>query len=292
MPVTLDGKLVSNTIKEELKLEVAACVASGKRPPHLVAIIVGNDTASQTYVASKEKNSASVGIRSTIKHLASETTTAQLLELVQELNADNEVDGYIIQLPLPAHMDATAILYAINPDKDVDGFHPSNLGKMVLGDETFLPATPMGIMEMLKRYQIATKGKHAVVLGRSNIVGTPISILLSRNSEPGNCTVTLCHSHTPNIKEICRSADILVAAIGKKHFVTADMVKPGAVVVDVGINRAQGETKIYGDVDFENVAPICSYITPVPGGVGLMTIVSLLQNTLHAYKQNLIKTNT
>ncbi len=279
----LDGKLVAAQIKAELKNEVDLALAAGKRPPHLVAIIVGTNAASQTYVASKARNSEAIGIKSSVIELPEDTSEATLLAQIEQLNNDDSVDGFIVQLPLPKHIDETKIIFAIRPDKDVDGFHPVNIGKMVLGNETaFIPATPMGIMEILKRYPIETKGKNAVVVGRSNIVGTPVAILLSRNTPAGNCTVTLTHSHTKNLKELCLQADILVAAIGKKHFITADMVKPGAVVIDVGINRE--EKKIYGDVDFENVAPKCSYITPVPGGVGLMTIVSLLQNTLKSYQ--------
>ena len=280
----LDGKLLSATIKEEIKLEVESLIAQGKRAPNLVAIIVGNDPASETYVASKARNCEAVGMQSSVIRLNENISEEKLLEQINLLNNDLNVDGFIVQMPLPKHINEQKIIETISPEKDVDGFHPINLGKMMLGQEAFVSATPMGIMEMLKRYNIDTKGKHAVVIGRSNIVGTPISLLLSRNTNPGNCTVTLCHSQTKNLKENCLQADIIVAAIGKKHFVTADMVKDGAVIIDVGINRIAGEKKIYGDVDFDNVAPKSSYITPVPGGVGLMTIVSLMMNTLKSAK--------
>lgn len=280
----LDGKFLSAQIKEEIKLQIDGLKSEGKRVPNLVAVIVGENPASQTYVASKAKNCEAVGMQSSVKTFPESISEAELLNVISELNKDETVDGFIVQLPLPKHISEKNIIEAIAPEKDVDGFHPINLGKLMLGEETFIPATPMGIMEMLKRYQIETKGKHAVVIGRSNIVGTPISLLLSRNTNPGNCTVTLCHSSTKNLKEICQSADIIVAAIGKKNFVTADMVKDGAVIIDVGINREPGEKKIYGDVDFENVAPKCSYITPVPGGVGLMTIAALMMNTMKSYQ--------
>ena len=233
----LDGKLLSATIKEEIKLEVESLIAQGKRAPNLVAIIVGNDPASETYVASKARNCEAVGMQSSVIRLNENISEEKLLEQINLLNNDLNVDGFIVQMPLPKHINEQKIIETISPEKDVDGFHPINLGKMMLGQEAFVSATPMGIMEMLKRYNIDTKGKHAVVIGRSNIVGTPISLLLSRNTNPGNCTVTLCHSQTKNLKEICLQADIIVAAIGKKHFVTADMVKDGAVIIDVGINR-------------------------------------------------------
>lgn len=257
--------------------------------PHLVAVLVGNDAASETYVASKVKACREVGFKSTELRYSADMTEEQLLEVVEKLNADTDVDGYIVQLPLPKHISEQKILLAIDPDKDVDGFHPCNVGKMVTGLPTYLPATPAGIVELLKRYHIPTQGKHCVVIGRSNIVGTPMSVLMSRKAEYADCTVTICHSRTPDIKEYTLQADILIVALGKPHFVTADMVKEGAVVVDVGIHRiASDKTKsgfrLAGDVDFENVAPKCSYITPVPGGVGPMTIVSLLQNTLKACK--------
>ncbi|MEY4876879.1 MAG: bifunctional methylenetetrahydrofolate dehydrogenase/methenyltetrahydrofolate cyclohydrolase FolD [Bacteroidota bacterium] len=280
----LDGKFLSAQIKEEIKLQIDGLIAEGKRVPNLVAVIVGDNPASQTYVASKAKNCDAVGMQSSVKVLPENISETELLKIISDLNNDETVDGFIVQLPLPKHISEKNIIEAIAPEKDVDGFHPVNLGKLMLGEDTFIPATPMGIMEMLRRYNIETKGKHAVVIGRSNIVGTPISLLLSRNTNPGNCTVTLCHSATKNLKEICQSADIIVAAIGKKNFVTADMVKDGAVIIDVGINRIAGEKKIYGDVDFENVAPKCSYITPVPGGVGLMTIAALMLNTIKSYQ--------
>ncbi len=280
----LDGKLLSAQIKEEIKLEVESLMAQGKRAPNLVAVIVGNDPASETYVNSKARNCEAVGMQSSVIRLDENISEEKLLQQINLLNNDKNVDGFIVQMPLPKHINEQKIIETISPEKDVDGFHPINLGKMMLGQEAFVSATPMGIMEMLKRYNIDTKGKHAVVIGRSNIVGTPISLLLSRNTNPGNCTVTLCHSQTKNLKEICLQADIIVAAIGKKHFVTADMVKDGAVIIDVGINRIAGEKKIYGDVDFDNVAPKSSFITPVPGGVGLMTIVSLMLNTLKSAK--------
>lgn len=285
----IDGKKISAQIKQELADEVVRLKAEGKKVPHLVAVLVGNDAASETYVASKVKACQEVGFKSTELRYSADMTEEQLLEVVEKLNADTDVDGYIVQLPLPKHISEQKILLAIDPDKDVDGFHPCNVGKMVTGLPTYLPATPAGIVELLKRYHIPTQGKHCVVIGRSNIVGTPMSVLMSRKAEYADCTVTICHSRTPDIKEYTLQADILIVALGKPHFVTADMVKEGAVVVDVGIHRiASDKTKsgfrLAGDVDFENVAPKCSYITPVPGGVGPMTIVSLLQNTLKACK--------
>lgn len=285
----LDGKLVSAKIKEDIKQEAAAFLASAGRRPHLVAILVGNDGASETYVASKMRNCELVGFESTNIHYETHITEAELIAKIKELNADVGVDGLIVQLPLPAHIDPDRITEAIDYRKDVDGFHPVNLGRMQRNLPCFIPATPYGILLMLDHYGIDTTGMHAVVVGRSNIVGSPMSILLARNVKPGNCTVTLTHSRTKNIKEEVQRADIVVAAIGKKHFITADMVKEGAVVIDVGINReVSSETKsgykIYGDVDFEHVAPKSSWITPVPGGVGLMTIIGLLKNTLEAAK--------
>lgn len=285
----IDGKKISAQIKQELADEVARLKAEGKKVPHLVAVLVGNDAASETYVASKVKACREVGFKSTELRYSADMTEEQLLEVVEKLNADTDVDGYIVQLPLPKHISEQKILLAIDPDKDVDGFHPCNVGKMVTGLPTYLPATPAGIVELLKRYHIPTQGKHCVVIGRSNIVGTPMSVLMSRKAEYADCTVTICHSRTHNIKEYTLQADILIVALGKPHFVTADMVKEGAVIVDVGIHRiASDKTKsgfrLVGDVDFESVAPKCSYITPVPGGVGPMTIVSLLQNTLKACK--------
>lgn len=279
----LDGKFLAAQVKAEIKSEVDGILTQGKRAPHLVAVLVGSDPASQTYVKSKAKHAESVGIRSSEFILDESTTQSALMELIEKLNKDNSVDGYIVQLPLPKHLDESKIIEAIDPAKDVDGFHPVNLGLMVAGNsKAFIPATPFGIMEILRRYNIPTAGKKVAVIGRSLIVGTPISILMSRNTEPGNSTVTLLHSKSTNVKEVCLDSDIIIAAIGKKNFVTADMVKEGAVIIDVGINRVDG--KIYGDVDFEHVAPKCAAITPVPGGVGLLTITSLLQNTLKSYQ--------
>lgn len=285
----IDGKLVSEQIKEEIKKEVAAMIDMDERAPHLAAIIVGEDPASQTYVASKEKNCTSVGITSTIYRMEESTSEKKLLDVIDFLNNDNDVDGIIVQLPLPKHIDEQKIIAAIDPKKDVDGFNPENVGKMVLGRETFVSATPMGIMEMFKRYKIETEGKNCVIIGRSNIVGTPMAILMSRPKTLGNSTVTLCHSKTKNLKEIAKTADILIVAIGKPSFVTEDMVKEGAVVIDVGIHRIEDKTKksgfrLIGDVDFENVSKKASWITPVPGGVGPTTISALLLNTLKARK--------
>ena len=287
----LDGKILSQEIKDEIKKEVAALVDAGIRTPHLAAVLVGADPASETYVASKQKNCAEVGMTSSLYRLPEDVSEAELLKTIDFLNNDPEVDGFIVQLPLPKHIDEDKIINAINPTKDVDGFHPENLGKMVLGHETFIPATPYGIMEMLRRSGVDTVGKNAVVIGRSHIVGSPMSILLSRNTNPGNCTVTTCHSKTSNIDFYTRNADIIVAAVGKAGFLKADMVKEGAVVIDVGIHRIADASKqsgfrIVGDVDFENVSKKASWITPVPGGVGLMTIAGLLMNTLKAYKNN------
>lgn len=283
----IDGKKIAAQVKQELADEVSRRKTEGKKTPHLVAVLVGNDPASETYVASKVRACQEVGFKSTEMRYSADITEEQLLEVVQKLNQDADVDGYIVQLPLPAHISEQKVLLAIDPQKDVDGFHPCNVGKMVTGLPTYLPATPAGIVELLRRYEIPTKGKHCVVIGRSNIVGTPMSILMSRKEEYADCTVTLCHSRTQNIKDYTLQADILIVALGKPHFVTADMVKEGAVVVDVGIHRIPSDKtksgfRLVGDVDFENVAPKCAYITPVPGGVGPMTIVSLLQNTLKA----------
>jgi methylenetetrahydrofolate dehydrogenase (NADP+) / methenyltetrahydrofolate cyclohydrolase len=284
----IDGKKIATDIKRELAAKSAEIIDRGDRAPHLAAIIVGEDPASQSYVNGKEKACKDVGFTSTIYRLEESTTEKQLLEIIDFLNKDDEVDGFIVQLPLPAHIQVDKVIERIDPAKDVDGFHPVNLGKMVIGQPRFLPATPFGIMQLLERSKIQTEGKHCVVLGRSNIVGTPISIMLSRKSNPGNCTVTLCHTKTPNLKEIAASADILIAAMGQPEFVTAGMVKEGAVVIDVGIHRIlDGSPKGYhiiGDVKFDEVSPKCSYITPVPGGVGVMTVVSLLMNTFKAYE--------
>lgn len=290
MTLILDGKKLSLQIQEEIRAEITGLKQSGKKIPHLAAVLVGNDGASTTYVNSKIKLCSAVGMQSTLIHLDDSTSEAELLRVVDDLNTNPDVDGFIVQLPLPKHINETRIVEAISPDKDVDGFHPVNLGRMQLGLPAFISATPAGIMTMLKRYQIETSGKHCVVIGRSNIVGTPMSILLSRNTNPGNCTVTLCHSKTENLKEICQSADILIAALGKPGFVQADMVKPGAVVIDVGISRVQANNEkgyaILGDVDFAAVAPKCSAISPVPGGVGLMTVASLLLNTMQAARNS------
>lgn len=285
----IDGKKIASLVKQELAYEVSRMKAAGKKTPHLVAVLVGNDPASETYVASKVKACQEVGFKSTEMRYSADITEEQVLAIVDKLNNDADVDGYIVQLPLPEHISEQKVLLAINPDKDVDGFHPFNIGKMVTGLPTYLPATPAGILELLKRYDIPTQGKHCVVVGRSNIVGTPMSILMSRKEKYADCTVTMCHSRTKNIKDFTLQADILIVALGKPHFITADMVKEGAVVIDVGIHRVPSDKtksgfRLVGDVDFDNVAPLCSYITPVPGGVGPMTIVSLLQNTLMACK--------
>lgn len=285
----LDGKLVSAKIKEDIKQEAAAFTAQSGRKPHLVAILVGNDGGSETYVASKMRNCELVGFESTNIRYDVDVTEGELIEKIKEINADPTIDGLIVQLPLPKHIDPEKITESIDYRKDVDGFHPINLGRMQRNLPCFIPATPYGIMLMLEHYGLDTAGKKAVVVGRSNIVGSPMSILLARNSNPGNCTVTLTHSRTANLKEEVLAGDIVVAAIGRKNFVTADMVKEGAIVIDVGINREEStETKsgfkLYGDVDFDEVSKKASWITPVPGGVGLMTIVGLLKNTLEAAK--------
>jgi len=288
----LDGKLVSEKVKESIAIEAAEFLTKSGRKPHLVAILVGNDGGSETYVASKMKNCEKVGFQSSLVRYNDDVSEEEVLQKIKEINADENVDGLIVQLPLPKHIDPEKITEAIDYKKDVDGFHPVNLGRMMRNLPCFIPATPYGIMLMLEHYQIETEGKHAVVVGRSNIVGSPMSILLARNSKPGNCTVTLTHSRTKNLPELVRQADIIVAAIGKKNFVTADMVKEGAVIIDVGINREQSSQtksgyKLFGDVDFENVAPKSSWISPVPGGVGLMTIVGLLKNTLKSAKKEI-----
>ncbi len=285
----LDGKEVSAKIKEDIKKEAAEFTAQAGRKPHLVAILVGNDGGSETYVASKMRNCELVGFESTNIRYDETVTEEELIAKINEINKDDSIDGLIVQLPLPKHIDPERVTEAIDVRKDVDGFHPINLGRMQRNLPCFIPATPYGIMLMLEYYGIDTAGKHAVVVGRSNIVGSPMSILLARNSNPGNCTVTLTHSRTKDLKTEVLRADIIVAAIGKKNFVTADMVKDGAIVIDVGINRENStETKsgfkLYGDVDFEEVSKKASWITPVPGGVGLMTIVGLLKNTLEAAK--------
>jgi methylenetetrahydrofolate dehydrogenase (NADP+)/methenyltetrahydrofolate cyclohydrolase len=288
MTTILDGKIASVAVKQELQVQTAALAAKGKRAPHLAAVLVGTNGASETYVASKVKNCEEVGFRSTLVRLDQDIPEQVLLDTIARLNADPEVDGILVQLPLPKQISEQKVIEAIDPAKDVDGFHPSSAGKLVQGLPSFIPATPYGIMLMLAHFKIETKGKHAVVIGRSNIVGRPMSILLSSNLPQGNCTVTICHSHTPNLKEICLQADILVAALGRPEFVKADMVKEGAVVIDVGITRVEDATakkgfRIKGDVAYAEVAPKTSAITPVPGGVGLMTIAGLLKNTLQAY---------
>ena len=288
----LDGKVVSEKIKEDILKDATEFLAKSGRKPHLVAILVGNDGGSETYVASKIRNCEKVGFQSSLVRYDNSVTEAEVLAKIQEINADPLVDGLIVQLPLPKHIDPEKITEAIDYRKDVDGFHPINLGRMMRNLPCFIPATPYGIMLMLEHYQLDIAGKNAIVIGRSNIVGSPMSILLARNNTPGNCTVTLAHSRTKNLKELSLQADIIVAAIGKKNFVTEDMVKEGAIVIDVGINREDSTVtksgfKLYGDVDFENVAPKCSWISPVPGGVGLMTIVGLLKNTLKSAKKEI-----
>ncbi len=290
----LDGKFVSEKLKQEIANEAAAVLATTGRKPHLVAILVGNDGGSETYVASKMKNCEKVGFKSTLVRYETSVSEAELLNKIEEINQDPDVDGLIVQLPLPNHIDPEKVTEKIDHRKDVDGFHPINLGRMIRNLPCFIPATPYGILLMLEEYKIETSGKHCVVIGRSNIVGSPMSILMARNAYPGNCTVTLTHSRTQNLEEIVRSADIVIAAIGKKNFVTADMVKEGAVIIDVGINRETSETtksgfKLFGDVDFDNVSPKASWITPVPGGVGLMTIIGLLKNTLASAKKEIYK---
>ncbi|NKB32092.1 MAG: bifunctional 5,10-methylene-tetrahydrofolate dehydrogenase/5,10-methylene-tetrahydrofolate cyclohydrolase [Pseudomonadales bacterium] len=286
----LDGTSCSQQIRQEIAEQVTKIRENGERAPHLAAVLVGNDGASQNYVGMKVKDCDEVGFNSTVVRMEETATEQELLDKVADLNTDDAIDGFIVQVPLPEHMDENKVILAIDPRKDVDGFCPENVGNMSLGLPTFLSATPNGIMELFRRYNIETEGKHCVVLGRSNIVGTPMAILLSRNTNPGNATVTIAHSRTKNLKELCRSADILIVAIGKTEFVTEDMVKEGAVVVDVGQTRVPDSTKKngfrnVGDVDFENVKDKCSYITYVTGGVGPMTRASLLQNTLKAHQR-------
>mgnify|MGYP001627124966 CR=1 FL=1 len=283
----LDGKLTSEQIKTEIAAEVARIKAAGGKAPHLAAVLVGDDGASETYVNNKVLDCKQVGFDSTLIRLPATVSEAELLAKIDELNNNPDIDGFIVQVPLPKHIDEIKVTLAIAPEKDVDGFSPASVGRMCLGLPTFISATPNGVMELLKRYHIDTSGKHCVVVGRSNIVGTPMSILMSRNSNPGNATVTLVHSRTPDMADICRSADILIVAIGKPDFVTGDMVKPGAVVIDVGITRVADSSRasgfrLVGDVHFESVKDKCSFITPVPGGVGPMTRASLMQNTLKA----------
>ncbi|PHX74949.1 MAG: bifunctional 5,10-methylene-tetrahydrofolate dehydrogenase/5,10-methylene-tetrahydrofolate cyclohydrolase [Chitinophagaceae bacterium] len=283
----LDGKIVSQAVKDRLKTQTEERLLQGKKAPHLAAILIGNNGASETYVASKVKSCAEVGFTSTLIRLEESISEQDLLFKLTELNENFDVDGILVQLPLPKHISEQKVIETILPSKDVDGFHPESVGRMVQGLPAFYPATPYGILLMLEHYKIETKGKHAVVIGRSNIVGRPISIMLNKNEYPGNCTVTVCHSHTHNLKEICLQADIIIAALGKPEFLKGDMVKEGAVIVDVGITRVPDASKksgfaIKGDVDFDDVAPKCSYITPVPGGVGPMTIAALMMNTFKA----------
>lgn len=287
----LDGKQTANDIKTELAVRVDQLILQGKRPPHLAAVLVGNDGASLTYVGSKVRSCERIGYESTLIQLPEETTEAELLQQIDRLNANAAVDGFIVQLPLPKHIDEEKVLMAIDPDKDVDGFHPTNFGKMALDMESFIPATPYGIMELLRRYQIDISGKHAVVIGRSHIVGRPMSILLSRKSSPGNATVTLTHSRTKNLADISKEADIVVSALGVPNFLKGNMVKKGAIIIDVGITRVPDSSHpkgyvITGDVDYERVKEKASFITPVPGGVGPMTIAMLLQNTYLAYSRH------
>lgn len=290
-PTIVSGKEVSNKVKDDIALEVEKIKANGGKVPHLAAVLVGDDGASRTYVNAKVKACERVGFGSTLVKLDAEISEADLLAEVKKLNDNPEIDGYIVQLPLPKHIDEQKVTEAIAPEKDVDGFHPVSLGKMLLDLPSFLPATPAGIIEMLRHYNIPTEGKHCVVLGRSHIVGSPMSVLMARKAYPGNCTVTLAHSRTQNLKEVAASADILIVAIGKPEFVTADMVKEGATVIDVGIHRIEDNSKksgfrLLGDVKFDEVAPKCAFISPVPGGVGPMTIASLLKNTLLAVQLN------
>ena len=288
--ILLDGKKTSHELKEEISAEVAAMRQQGQKVPHLAAVIVGNDGASLTYVSSKVRSCEQVGFESTLVRLPEDTTQEDLLKEVAALNANEAIDGYIVQLPLPAHLDEEEVLLAIDPKKDVDGFHPTNFGRMALELESFIPATPFGIMQLLERYKVDTSGKHAVVIGRSHIVGRPISILLSQKGDFANATVTVAHSRTKDLKALLNQADIIVSALGVPNFVKADMVKPGAVVIDVGITRVEDASRpkgyrIVGDVDFDQVAEKASYITPVPGGVGPMTIAMLLKNTLLARRR-------
>ena len=288
--VLIDGKKISLELQSEIALEVKDIIIEGKKQPHLAAILVGDDPASQTYVNNKVKACQNVGFKSTLIRFESTVSEQKLLSKIDELNNDDDVDGYIVQLPLPKHISEQKIIEAIKPSKDVDGFHPVNVGRLVLNLPTYVSATPFGIVQLLERYNISTDGKHCVVIGRSHIVGSPMSILMAKNTKLANCTVTLCHSHTKNLKEHTLNADIIIAAIGKPNFVTADMVKEGAVIIDVGINRVNDSTlakgfKLVGDVKFDEVSKKSSYITPVPGGVGPMTIASLLKNTLIAAKK-------
>ena len=283
----IDGKATSLKVQEEIAAEVESRVSSGGKRPHLAAVLIGDDPASKAYVGHKVKACNNVGFESSLVERGSDITEKEVLKIVDDLNNDDSIDGFIVQLPLPSHIDPVKVIEAVSPEKDVDGFHPVNVGKMSLGLPTFKPATPAGVMTLLEHYGIKTEGLHAVVVGRSDIVGNPMSALLRSNTEPGNCTVTQCHSRTKDLISHTLQADLLITAIGKPHFITADMVKEGAIIVDVGINRIsdpsrKSGSRLTGDVDFENVAPKCSWITPVPGGVGPMTIATLLQNTLRA----------
>ncbi|MFT6747326.1 MAG: methylenetetrahydrofolate dehydrogenase (NADP+)/methenyltetrahydrofolate cyclohydrolase [Glaciecola sp.] len=288
----LDGKLASAKLKKQIKIEVQEWVSSGGKKPHLAAILVGEDGASKTYVESKVRSCDEVGFSSTLVKLPETATEQQVVEAIEKLNNDEDVDGFIVQLPLPSHINEEKVTTLIDPKKDVDGFHPVNVGRMALGQPAYVSATPYGITQMLEMYDIDTVGKHCVVVGRSNIVGSPMSILMAKNNKYANCTVTLCHSRTKDLKNFCLSADILIVALGKAEFVTADMVKEGAVVIDVGITRVEDTSRargyrVAGDVNFKDVAPKCSYITPVPGGVGLMTVASLIKNTMLATKKEI-----
>lgn len=288
----IDGKVISALVKEELKIEVDKIKATGGKIPHLAAVLIGDNGSSETYVASKIKSCEQIGFKSTLVRRDASVTESEVIEIIQALNNDADIDGFIVQLPLPKHINVDNVIEAIDPKKDVDGFHPINIGRMAKGLPAYISATPFGVLELLKRYDIPTSGKHCVVVGRSQIVGLPMSILMQRNAYPGNCTVTLTHSRTQNLKEITLQADILVAALGSPDFITADMVKEGAVVIDVGLTRVVDTTKksgfaLKGDVSFDEVAPKCSYITPVPGGVGLMTVAALMYNTLLASRNEI-----
>lgn len=290
MTTIIDGKKIAEQIQNEIAEEINEIKKQGAKVPHLAAVLVGNDGASETYVASKVKTCEKVGFKSTLVRLDNSISEKDLLREIEKLNNNKDIDGFIVQLPLPKHISEQKVIEAVSPKKDVDGFHPINVGRMALNLPSYLPATPHGILELLERYKIETTGKHCVVIGRSNIVGSPMSILMSRNNTPGNCTVTLCHSKTKNLKELTLQADILIVALGRPEFLTSDMVKEGAVVIDVGITRKESsETKsgykLFGDVKYDEVAPKCSFITPVPGGVGPMTIACLIKNTLKAAKK-------
>ncbi len=292
--IIIDGKLISAQVKQELKEEVEKQKANGGKIPHLAAILVGNNGSSETYVASKIKSCEEIGFKSTLIRRDASTTEAELLEIIEQLNNDDDIDGFIVQLPLPEQINVDKVIETIDPRKDVDGFHPINIGRMAKGLPAYISATPFGVLELIKRYKIETSGKHCVVVGRSHIVGLPMSILMQRNDYPGNCTVSLVHSRTKNLEQITRQADILIAAMGKPEFITADMVKDGAVVIDVGLTRVVDTTKksgfaLKGDVKFDEVAPKCSYITPVPGGVGLMTVAALMYNTLLSARKEIYK---